>query len=75
VFFSIGLLVAGLWYYSGRNPTLYEFISKYIPEKYLPSPPSVVTSDYSAVPNFEDDVQQDAPEINNVDLEDSETQH
>jgi len=33
VFLSIGLLVGGVWYYSGRNPILYEFLSKYIPEK------------------------------------------
>jgi hypothetical protein len=64
---------AGLWYYSGKNAKVYDLLSRFIPEKYLPENPSKNIT-YSAIPtNFgDDDLQEDAPEI---DLEDSEAVH
>jgi len=68
----VGICI-GVWYYSGRNPKLYNFLSQYIPEKYLPEPQdSDSNTVYAPVPtNFgdDDDLQEDAPEI---DLEDSD---
>jgi len=58
-------VLAGIWWYSGRNEKLRAILSMVIPDEYLPESVQTESLGYRTVStNFgEDDLEEDAPEI------------